>query len=158
MSDAPLRSRKLVEELWSEADAPPPLDTEVRVPATLSSDDLRQHPELAYLNRHWVWEAGGVGSWLRAKLAGLVGRLLERYLLDERAFVERLVRFQNDLAKRCDELAGEVHGLAAAQRALVEAVDERLERLERRASALHGALEARLERLEEAAKRDDPPR
>ena len=59
--------------------------------------------------RGTVWEVGGVGPWLRTKLAGLVGRMLQRYLLDERAFVERLVRFQNDLAKRCEAAANSEH-------------------------------------------------
>ena len=150
MTDRPtVRARELVEQLWSESDVPPPLAKSTAAPSLPASDHVLHRPELAYLNGHWVWEPTGGRGWLGKLFARLFARVLDRYLLEERAFVEALVRFQNDLARKSDQLSEEIRQLEAAQRTLALALDERLERIERQTAALHGVLEARVERLEQ---------
>ena len=93
---------------------------------------LADNSDLAHLNRHWViGEPGepirsGLAAklrrwlipapfrrWIRQWLARAVLSSLERYLLEEREFLSALVRYQNELAVRTDELVAEIRNVAS---------------------------------------------
>ena len=137
--------------------------------ALAPASSLRASRELEYLNRGWVLEGGleaprlglfatlrraliprFVRSWLRGALTRLVLALLEPYLLEERAFLERLVRLQNELARRGDELGDEARALAAATQSLGRWLDGTYAHLVAHDELLHAQAERRLERLERA--------
>jgi hypothetical protein len=135
--------------------------------ALAPAPSLRASRELEYLNRGWVLEGGiesrrlgvftvlrrtlvprFVRSWIRGMLTRVVVSVLEPYLLEERAFLERLVRLQNELARRGDELADETRALAAATDGLGRWLDGTYAHLVAHDELLHAQAERRLERLE----------
>lgn len=139
--------REIVNRLRHECQA-----TERPEPPLLPPSDHVQHrAELAHLNRNWMWEvrpefpghgaiSAGVGK-AKARIARFVlQQLFAKYLQTERDFTMNLVRFQNDVAKKIDQLSDEIRLLAKA-----------LNRLSERDEILHCALEARIKRMEERA-------
>ena len=98
---------------WRESDAAP----DGRPPLAGSS-------ALDYLNQHWVFEidaapAGpGPLAALRVRAKRLATRVvrgaLSSFVLQERQFLEHLVRLQNELAERLDRDARELERVAAA--------------------------------------------
>jgi hypothetical protein len=130
---------------------------------------LRASPELGYLNRHWFVDAELVPAdvafavrlrralvprfvrkWIRTWVAEIVCASLERYLLEERVFLENLVRLQNDLARRGDELAEETRLLASITGRVAERIGEISDQSVARDEYFHVRAERRLERLERA--------
>ncbi|MEA2627192.1 MAG: hypothetical protein QOD06_3237 [Candidatus Binatota bacterium] len=158
MEGAPIDARRLVEEVWREAEAErvPPRPF---VPTSLPPADHIQHrPELAQMNRAWLFDLDGgpapsgalapVKRALRALARRVVLPVMSSYLVREREFLENLVRFENDLARRADELAEETRTVARSVRELGDLVRVELERLRDRQDRLHRLLEARVEDLE----------
>ena len=157
MKEGTTVARELVERIWKD---PPevPRPNAAPVVATLPpSDHIVHRPDLGYLNRRWVWanepETNGGPSFglrrrLKARLARLIASSIDYYFVEERAFIERLVRFQNDVATKSDQLSDEIRQVAAADHSLVAWMQDRIDDLSRRNDLLHGLLEARIERLE----------
>jgi hypothetical protein len=148
----PVDARKLVAEMSAEARADEDPMARVAMTELPPSDHLLHRPELAHLNRHWSWSVsyapprtGGLAASLfgrlKVRLARFVWNVLEHYLRDERDFAENLVRFQNDLARRCDQLSDEIRSVARAQREIATGFS-------RSADLRHHLLEARLSQLE----------
>jgi len=165
-----IATRDLVEHLWKDAPDVQRQPTEPALPTLPPSEHVVHRPDLAYLNRRWIWAARRDANppdeapWSlrrRVKLwvTGLILRSLDGYLLEERAFMERLVRFQNDVAKKSDQHSEEIRQVAAANRSVVAWMQDQLDELSRRTQLQHGLLEARLERLEAHvdAERKAPP-
>lgn len=145
-------ARKVVAELCAETRGDEDPMARIVIPDLPPSDHIQHRAELAYLNRHWLWETGhepppteGLGrillGRLKARLARFMWNLLERHLRAEREFIENLVRFNNDLAKRCDQLSDEIRMVTQAEREVASG-------LVRRADLGHHLLEARLAQLE----------
>jgi hypothetical protein len=145
-------ARKVVAELCAETRSDEDPGARISIPALPPSDHIQHRAELAHLNRHWSWEfgyepprmrglAGSLFGRMKARLARFVWNLLERHLQAERNFVENLVRFNNELAKRCDQLSDEIRMVSQAER-------EAAAGLARRADLGHHLLEARLAQLE----------
>jgi hypothetical protein len=159
MKEGTIVARDLVEHLWKDFPDAQPRRTEPVLPTLSPSDHIVHRQELAYLNHSWIWaheaDAGSrrespfrLRRWLKARLARLIMRSLNRYFLEERAFVECLVRFQNDLARKVDQLSDEIRQIAFTERSAVDWMRGRVDELSRRNHLLHGLLEARVERLE----------
>jgi hypothetical protein len=158
MKEGTIVARDLVEHLWKDVPDAQPRRTELAHPTLPPSDYIVHRQELAYLNRSWIWageaDAGRRESpfrlrrWLKARLTRVIMRSLDRYFLDERAFIERLVRLQNDLARKVDQLSDEIRQVAFAERSAVDWMRDQVDELSRRNHLLHGLLEARVERLE----------
>jgi hypothetical protein len=170
MKEGTIVARDLVEHLWKDFPNAQPRQTGPILPTLSPTDHVVHSPELAYLNRSWIWadESDAAGRrelpfslrrWLKARFARLLMRSLDRYFLEERAFVERLVRLQNDLAKKGDQLSDEIRQIAFAERSAVEWMRDQLDEASRRNHLLHGLLEARVERLEASlsGERKSPP-
>jgi hypothetical protein len=170
MKEGTIVARDLVEHLWKDFPEAQPRQAEPVLPTLPPTDYVVHRPELAYLNRSWVWadktEATdrrefplSLRRWLKARLAQLIMRSLGRYFVEERAFIERLVRFQNDLAKKGDQLSDEIRQIAFAERSAVDWMRDQLDELSRRNHLLHALLEARVERLEASlgGERTSPP-
>jgi hypothetical protein len=165
MKEGTTVARELVEGLWKDAPVVPP-PTAPPVVATLPpSDHIVHRPDLGYLNRRWIWAhepdtngSAGLGLGLRrrlkARLARWIASSIDSYFVEERAFIERLVRFQNDVAKKSDQLSDEIRRVADADRSLAAWLQEQIDDLSRRNDLLHGLLEARLERLEASEERE----
>ena len=76
---------------------------------------LREHPDLDYLNRCWRFHTAPLPTspgpfqrlrgWIHAKISGIVVSVLTRYFRQERDFLANLVRVQNEMARRLDDLA-----------------------------------------------------
>jgi hypothetical protein len=148
-------ARELVERLWKDPpEAPQPSHVPV-VPTLPPSDHIVHRPDLGYLNRRWVWTndagtngRGGFRRRLKLRLARLIARSIDSYFAEERAFIEHLVRFQNDVARKSDQLSDEIRHVAATDRSLVAWMQDQIDDLSRKNELLHGLLEARIERLE----------
>jgi len=88
---------------WSPL--PPEFPEQWRQVPLAGSESLR------YLHEHWVLTdaPAGSGGGVRGRLASVAGRVvfraLARYLQDERELLGHLVRMNDALARRCDELA-----------------------------------------------------
>jgi hypothetical protein len=145
-------ARKVVAELCAEVRGDEDPMARIVLPDLPPSDHLQHRAELAHLNRHWCWESryepprtGGLGGVLfgrmKARLARFVWNVLDRHLRAEREFIENLVRLNNELAKRCDQLSDEIRAVARAERQVAAG-------LVRRADLGHHLLEARLVQLE----------
>jgi len=148
----PVNARKLVAELCAEVRGDEDPGARISIPDLPPSDHIQHRAELAHLNRHWSWESGcepppggGLAGTLfgrvKARLARFVWNVLERRLRAEQNFIENLVRFNNELAKRCDQLSDEIRMVAQAERDAAAA-------LARRVDLGHHLLEARLAQLE----------
>lgn len=83
-------------------------------PAPIKEADLtRIRSSLDYLHHHWAlpdaFDPGEAGGGLRGKLVGLFGRLtyrvLGRYLREERDLLAHVVRVNEALEQRCDQLS-----------------------------------------------------
>jgi hypothetical protein len=165
MNEGTTVARELVERLWTSSEEGQRTAAEPRVAALTPSEHIVHQPDLAYLNRRWIWASepeGGTGGSplglrrrLKAAFARLVMGSMARYFVEERAFIEHLVRFQNDVAKKSDRLSDELREVAAVDRSTIVWMQDRLDELSRRNDLLHCLLEARVERLE--ASRDDKP-
>ncbi len=152
MQANPVSARKVVAELCAEVRSDEDPMARIVIPDLPPSDHLQHRAELAHLNRHWYWEfgyepprtdglAGALFGRLKARLARFVWNVLDRHLRAEREFIENLVRFNNELAKRCDQLSDEIRIVTRAER-------EAAAGLARRADLGHHLLEARLAQLE----------
>lgn len=88
-------------------------------------DPLAGDESLQYLHQHWVLpdQASPRGRGLRGRLASRVGkvtfRVLTRYLDEERDLLGHMVRMNEALARRCDELA-----LTVADQQVAEAANQ----------------------------------
>ena len=88
---------------------PLPPDQVRRVAGT---QQVRNREDLEYLHRHWAlpdtFDPADAGGGVRGRVVGLVGRLvfrvLGRYLREERELISHLVRVNEALEQRCDEL------------------------------------------------------
>jgi hypothetical protein len=77
-----------------------------------NSDQTRNRNSLDYLHAHWVlpdaFDPADVGGGLRGKILSLLGRLtfqiLGRYLREERELLAHMVRVNQALEQRCDDL------------------------------------------------------
>jgi len=77
-----------------------------------TSDQVRSRSALEYLHSHWVlpdsFEPADAGRGMRGRIIGLFGRLtfrvLGRYLSSERDLLAHMVRVNEALERRCDEL------------------------------------------------------
>ena len=77
---------------------------------------MRDEEALEYLHQHWTLpdgpDAATFGGGLRGRLVGLFARLAFRvlgpYLRSERELLAHMVRMNDALARRCDELADTV--------------------------------------------------
>ncbi len=165
MNEGTTVARELVERLWKDSPERPQPNAEPVVATLPPSDHIVHRPDLSYLNRRWVWEnqpgaqdrggfSLGLRRWLKARLARLIASSIDYYFIEERAFIERLVRFQNDVAKKSDQLSDEIRQVAIADRSLVAWIQEQIDDLARRNEELHGLLEGRLERLEASQDRE----
>ena len=145
-------ARKVVAKLCAEARSDEDPMARIAIPDLPPSDHIQHRAELAHLNRYWCWEfgyeppqtrglAGFLFGRLKTRLARFVWNVLERHLGAERDYIENLVRFQNELAKRCDQLSDEIRMVAEAEREVAAG-------LARRADLDHHLLEARLAQLE----------
>jgi hypothetical protein len=145
-------ARKVVAELCAETRGDEDPMARIVIPDLPPSDHIQHRAELAYLNRHWLWETGhepppteGLGrilvGRLKARLARFMWNLLERHLRAEREFNENLVRFNNEMAKRCDQLSDEIRMVTQAEREIASGLVQRADRG-------HHLLEARLAQLE----------
>ncbi len=115
MGQAPLDPEKVLERMRAEHQvlrwAPLPPETERwRVEPGHETDDNRE--SLEYLHRHWAlpeqFEPGDAGFGPKGKVLSIVGRLvfrvLGRYLREEREVLAHLVRVNEALDHRCQEL------------------------------------------------------
>jgi hypothetical protein len=159
MKEEAIVARDLVDHLWKDAPDVHWRQAEPALATLPPSDHVVHRPDLAYLNRSWIWAPGpdatslgevprSLRHRLKLWLARLIMRSLDGYFLEERAFVERLVRFQNDVAKKSDQQSDEIRQVAAASRSVVAWMQGQLDELSRRNHLLHGLLESRIERLE----------
>ncbi len=150
-------SRSVVEELCKELDAlaaPLKIDLPVVCPTT---EPLRTAEALAHLNRSWVLDTrpslSATGRFARSRnvLKRIVSRLvigtLERYFLEERAFLENLVRLENRLVERTDDNAGQMRSIARA----VDDIARCVEWVDERGEILHRLLDDKLQRLREVS-------
>lgn len=79
---------------------------------TTEGGQARNRAALEYLHHHWTlpdaFDPEGVGGGFRGKIVGLFGRLTYRvlgpYFREERALLSHMVRVNEGLEKRCDEL------------------------------------------------------
>lgn len=122
----PVDPRELLERLRRQHDT-------LRWEPLLPSDDLyrlqerpmREEASLAYLHRNWSLpdsfsartSGGGMKDRIARRLGGLVFRTMGSYLHAERELIANLVRMNDALAIRCDELTNVV---AERQRADAE--------------------------------------
>ena len=145
-------ARKVVAELCAETRSDEDPMARIVILDLPPSDHIQHRAELAHLNRHWCWEfgyeplrreglAGILFGRLKARLARFVWNLLEQRLRAERDFIHNLVRFNNELAKRCDQLSDEIRMVTQAERDVAAG-------LVRRVDLGHHLLEARLAQLE----------
>lgn len=75
-------------------------------------EQVRSRESLEYLHRHWTlpdtFDPADAGPGLRGRIVALFGRLtfrvLGRYLHEERELIGHLVRVNEALEQRCDEL------------------------------------------------------
>jgi hypothetical protein len=89
---------------------PLPPDDPARVQAT---DQTRTRSSLEYLHRHWAlpdaFDPADVGGGVRGRIVSMFGRLtyrvLGRYLREERDLLAHVVRVNEALQRRCDELS-----------------------------------------------------
>jgi hypothetical protein len=164
MKEGTIVARELVERLWADPPAGPPPPA-AQAAALGPNDHIVHRPDLAFLNRSWVWsnasegpDRGGfaarVRRWLRTRIARLILTSIDRYLLEERAFIEHLVRFQNQVAETSDRLSDEIRQVAAAESSLAVWTQDRIDELWRRTDLLHGLLESRVLRLEASTSRE----
>jgi hypothetical protein len=115
----------------------------------LRQHPLREHEALAYLHAHWALpdapDAAAFGGGLRGRVLRLFARLAFRvlapYLRSERDLLANLVRVNDALARRCDELADTM-----AMRHAEEAANE---------AGLAAWLQDRADRLAGSGKTDD---
>lgn len=78
-----------------------------------NSDHNRNHNSLEYLHAHWTlpdsFDPADVGGGARGKILSLLGRLtfqvLGRYLREERELLAHMVRVNQALERRCDDLS-----------------------------------------------------
>ncbi len=111
------------------------------------ADPLRAHAGLSYAHQHWALpdspladspladsppadsppaRATGLRGRLRALVAAQVFGSLNSYLRQERELIGNLVRLNDSMAQRCDDLTEEVEALRAEldRRAVVRANDD----------------------------------
>ena len=112
MGQPALDSEKLLERLRNEHRVlkwePLPPDTSRSAP---KGDQVRSAESLAYINANWVlpheYEAPG-GAGVKARIVAFFGaltfRVLGPYLRAERDLLSHMVRINNALEHRCDEL------------------------------------------------------
>lgn len=112
MSQEGLDPRAFLERLQGEqrtlrwAPLPP------AVPEQWRDHPLAEEESLRYLHEHWalpeVPSGTGTGGGVRGRLSAVTGRFvfraLGRYLHDERELLGHMVRMNEALARRCDEL------------------------------------------------------
>jgi hypothetical protein len=75
-------------------------------------EQIRNRESLEYLHHHWAlpdtFDPADAGGGFRGRLVSLFGRLtyrvLGRYLREERELISHLVRINEGLEQRCDEL------------------------------------------------------
>ncbi len=91
-----------------------------------SGHPMAVEESLHYLHGHWTLPdhvSAAAGGGVRGRIAGLVGKLtyraLGRYLREERELLGHMVRMNELLARRCDELARVV-----AERQVAEAENQ----------------------------------
>ena len=126
MEERALDARELIERVKAENRAArwmplPPSE----LPA--SRTPMSEEESLYYLHRHWILpdrpEPADSGAGIKGRVVHLFGRLtfavLAPYLRQERELVARMVRMNEALARRCDDLAQ-----AMAQRQLAEAEND----------------------------------
>ncbi len=78
----------------------------------IANDQIRNRESLEFLHRHWAlpdtFDPADAGSGVRGKVVSTLGRLtyrvLARYLGAERELLSNLVRVNQALEQRCDEL------------------------------------------------------
>jgi hypothetical protein len=83
-----------------------------QVPPVRESDQIRSKSSLEYLHHHWAlpdtFDPAVAGGGFRGKIVGIVGRLTYRvlspYLRAERDLLAHVVRINEALEQRCDEL------------------------------------------------------
>ncbi|MGH7858163.1 MAG: hypothetical protein ACREQY_12635, partial [Candidatus Binatia bacterium] len=131
-------------------------DTEI--PILGPAGRMQENEDLSYLNRFWQLErtpppaSGGrflrLRAWLKGQAFGVVDSVLARYFREERDFLENLVRVQNELARRIDELAHEVRTVGLATHRFAGAFRETFADLRERDEMLRMLLERRLAELE----------
>jgi hypothetical protein len=118
VGETALRASELVQQVKERADrlawAPPVHEPLER---SLKRRRLQDHPGLDYAHQHWTLpnsyvEAGhGPKAWVRRVFGRLVFHVIGHYLRDERELFGNLLRLNDDLAKRCDELAEALRNL-----------------------------------------------
>jgi hypothetical protein len=126
MEERALDARELIERVKAENRAArwmplPPSD----LPA--SRTPMREEESLYYLHRHWILpdrpDPADSGAGIKGRVVHLFGRLtfavLAPYLRQERELVARMVRMNDALARRYDDLAQ-----AMVQRQLDEAEND----------------------------------
>jgi hypothetical protein len=137
VGESGVNSREMVERIWHEvalreALAAEPLDDK-RPPRVELHHDMERH----YLNAHCMLDhtpsdlssAGRfpqLKSRLKRRAAHFVVGVLNRYFTDEQEFLAHLVRFQNNLAERHDELGREVEALHHMLRVESQALKQRI--------------------------------
>ncbi|HUY65005.1 MAG TPA: hypothetical protein VMV14_10895 [Acidimicrobiales bacterium] len=125
MQDGDLDPRELLERLHADRRLPawdPPAPSPAL--AGWRQRPMRDEEPLEYLHGHWAlpeqFDPATAGGGWRGRLVGLFGRLAFRvlgpYLHSERELLARVVRMNDALARRCDELADVI-----AERQMTEA-------------------------------------
>jgi hypothetical protein len=88
-----------------------PLPADVAKP-TAKGDQVRSADSLSYINAHWQlpdhFDSSTAGGGIKGRVIALIGRLtfrvLQPYFRSERDFLSHVVRINNALEFRCDEL------------------------------------------------------
>lgn len=85
---------------------------------------MRTEESLSYLHHHWqlpnlydpsLIEGRGLKAKLARRVAAFVYRVLRPYLSAEQDLIANMVRINDSLAKRCDELSGAIEARQIAE-------------------------------------------
>ncbi len=91
---------------------------------TWQERQMRTEESLTYLHHHWqlpnrydtsVIEGKGLKARLAGRVAAFVFRVLQPYLSAEQDLIANMVRINDSLAKRCDELSGAIEARQIAE-------------------------------------------
>jgi hypothetical protein len=153
LGEATYRSRDLVEQIWHDVAVEAELATEPIAAAPPDFALLIHDEERQWINAHCeldtspadlpqVGRLGSLKAGFKHRAATFVVAVLRRYFVEERELLAHMVRFQNNVATRHDELAAEV-------KRLHQQLPAELRRLWQRDALLFELLASRVAELED---------